>query len=101
MTAPSPQPEKTETTKSAFSPVGRPVDTARLLVAGFSLIKTVLSVAALTLLEWSRIKARRAEDQAAAATSELESLKAGAAIKEAADAKGPDRVIDDFLAERK
>jgi hypothetical protein len=76
----------------------KPVGTARLVMAGISLLKDLFAVAAATVLEWSRIKARQAEDRAAVAETELKVQKQKAAMEAANVQKDPGQTVDDFLA---
>lgn len=76
----------------------KPIDTTRVLLAFLGLVKDLSLAVTFALLEVSRIKQRRAEDQAALAKTDLEITQKTIAVEKADAAKGADAVIDDFLS---
>lgn len=73
----------------------KPIDSIQLATSIVALTKTALVVLAMMLLEWSRLKERRATIEVAAAKTDLEIQKFK--TEAAADARTDTQVIDDFL----
>jgi hypothetical protein len=78
------------------SDIKKPLATLELASAAVSLLKTAAVIFVMMALEWSRLKERKAELQAAGAENDLEIEKLKA--KAAADTTSAAQSVDSFLS---
>jgi hypothetical protein len=73
----------------------KPISTLELASTAVSLVKTATVVLVLMLLEWSKLKERRAKVEAASAENDLAVAKVTAEVKN--DGRTDAQVLDEFL----
>lgn len=75
------------------------VNTVDLALSAIGLFKSFALVFGVVLIEWARAKQKLAENKTAVAEADLGSKVKQGEIEGAANAKGADKVIDEFLGD--